>query len=76
MNGRYTIAKEFGIKLEEINGIPVGVPYISFTLPNNDEDPETRQLLELKFRKWKVCDENGNIKEAWFLSSEAFDLPS
>jgi hypothetical protein len=73
MNGRETLLNTFGVKLETINGKEYAIPYISIKLPNNAGTLPAS--LEVKFRKYKVCDNEGNIKEAWLLGTEPFNLP-
>jgi hypothetical protein len=71
MNGRIVLFSAFGLKIEIFNGKEYPIPYLSYQLPKNDGlKPE----LDIKFRKYKVCDDQGNVKEAWLLGTEPFDV--
>jgi hypothetical protein len=72
MNGRFTSSQEFGTKLEVIGTGNYPIPYLTFKLPTNSG--EFPPSLDIKFRKYKICDTNGNIREAWFLSTDTFPI--
>ena len=72
MNGRIVLFNAFGVKIETFNGKEYPIPYISAKLPNNDGNLPAD--LDIKFRKYKVCDDEGNVKEAWLLGTEPFNI--